>query len=337
MTSALEEASILIVDDEISNVVLLERMLRQAGYTNVHGTTDPRAVPVLFAERHPDIVLLDLHMPHVDGFETLDRLSAMIQHDAYMPILVLTADVTMTARVKALASGARDFVTKPFHVSEVLLRIRNLLQTRSLHMGLCGRLQETAKETDEAHLEILNRLARAAEYRDDETGEHIARVGRSAEKLARALGLPDGEAEMLGVAAPLHDVGKIGVADAILLKPGPLTPDEFENVRAHSIIGAGILSGSRAPVVHLASEIARSHHERWDGSGYPQGLKGTEIPIAGRIVAVVDVFDALTHDRRYKEAWELGRTLEEIASQSGRQFDPEIVTTFLGIAREIEP
>lgn len=336
MTTTMEDASILIVDDEVSNVRLLERMLRQAGYANVVATTDARDVPMLFLEQRPDLILLDLHMPHVDGFETLERLSTMIADGAYLPILVLTADITTTARVRALTNGARDFVTKPFDVTEVLLRIRNLLQTRSLHVGLTGRLDETMMEADEAHLETLNRLARAAEYRDDETGDHIARVGAMAGKLALAMGLPHEETEMIRVAAPLHDVGKIGVADSVLLKPGPLTAEEFEGIRAHSIIGAGILSGSRAPVVALASQIALTHHERWDGEGYPQGLRGTQIPIAGRIVAITDVYDALTHARRYKDAWSPERALEEIAKQSARQFDPDIVTTFLRIAHDID-
>ena len=330
--ASLEASSILIVDDEPANVTLLERMLRHAGYSNLTGTTDSRQVPRLFAENRPDLVLLDLHMPHVDGFETMDLLSALIAEGAYLPILVITADTTQVARQRAFSNGARDFVTKPFDVTEVLLRVRSLLQTRDLHERLAVRAKESSSEAQDAQLETLQRLAIAAEYRDDETGEHIVRVGRMAGYLARVYGLPKAQSDMIGVAAPLHDVGKIGIADSILLKTEALTDEEFERVRVHTIVGAAILSDSRFPLVQMASEIAITHHERWDGSGYPRGLKGTAIPVEGRIVAVADVYDALTHERRYKDAWSVEHALDEIASHSGRGFDPDVVTSFLQVA-----
>ena len=206
MMSTVESASILIVDDEESNVALLERMLRQAGYCNLTATTDSRQVLELFARSQPDIILLDLHMPHADGFETLDRLAPMIDEGIYLPILVLTADITQKARQRALSNGARDFVTKPFDVTEVLLRIRNLLETRSLHQGLAVRAQESSAEAQDAHLETLHRLAIAAEYRDDETGEHIRRVGRMSGAVAIELGLSPTPIERV---SPEHEGFKV--------------------------------------------------------------------------------------------------------------------------------
>jgi len=280
-------------------------------------------------------------MPEMDGFEVMEHLKPLILSDDYLPILVLTADHTEITKRKALAGGAKDFLTKPFDREELSLRLGNLLQTRYLHCQLQSqnevledKVQERTQDLEKAQLETLQRLALAAEYRDDDTGLHTRRVGLTAARIAEALGLPTDHVALILCAAPLHDVGKIGISDTILLKPGKLTDEEFATMRQHTVIGAGILSGSTSLWLQLAEEIAISHHERWDGKGYPNGLSGEDIPLVGRIVAVADVFDALTHERPYKKAWPVGEALAEIESQVGKQFDERVVKAFLPLPHE---
>jgi putative two-component system response regulator len=276
-------------------------------------------------------------MPYLDGFEVMNQLRARVPLGIFLPILVLTADITPETKRKALDEGATDFLTKPFDQTEVVLRIRNLLRTRVLHLQLQDqnhlleqKVRERTIELEETQIEILERLALAAEYRDDDTGEHTKRVGQMSAQIAQALGLSNAEVELIRRAAPLHDVGKIAIPDSILLKPGKLTPEEFELMKTHTTVGAKMLSGGRFPLLQRAEEIALTHHERWDGTGYA-GLKGESIPIAGRIVAVADVFDALTSARPYKEAWPRAKAIEEVQRQSGRQFDQSVVEAFLKV------
>ncbi|MGH7482411.1 MAG: HD domain-containing phosphohydrolase [Longimicrobiales bacterium] len=333
------DSAILIVDDEAANLEFLEHALRPVGYTRILGTTDPREAEELFSEFRPDLVLLDLMMPHLDGIALIGRLAPRVDPDDFLPFVILSADASKADVRRALSNGASDFLSKPLGVHEVRLRIRNLLRTRMLHRELRGqnrRLEERVMdrtrelmarsfELEGARSEILDRLARAAEYRDDATGEHTIRVGRIAAELARELDLPEDEVELIRRVAPLHDVGKIGIPDHILLKRGVLSASEFELMQSHTEIGAELLRGSGHPILARAEEIARCHHERWDGTGYPNGLAGEEIPISGRIVAVADVFDSLTHARPYKPAWTIDETLGEIRLQSERQFDPAVV------------
>ncbi len=313
---------ILVVDDEQPNVDLVVALLRRDGHADVTGTTCPATALERAAAVPPDLVVLDLHMPGVDGYAVLERLPAGT------PVLVLTADATREARERALRLGASDFLTKPFDVIEATLRIRNLLAARAATVRLEATVRDRTAELDAARLEVLDRLALAAEFRDEDTREHTRRVGARAARLAAALGLDPVAVELIGQAAPLHDVGKVGVPDAILLKPGPLDDDELERVRAHTEIGRRILAGSTSPVLRMAEAIAHTHHERWDGTGYPRGVAGETIPLAGRIVAVADVFDALTHVRPYKPAWPAERAHAELRAQAGRQFDPAVVEAF---------
>jgi putative two-component system response regulator len=333
-------ARVLIVDDQPVNVRVLVRMLEGEGYSNLESTTDPRDVLDLFKSFRPDLILLDLLMPHLDGVAVMGLLEPHIPQSSYLPILVLTADTTPEAMRRALSAGAQDFLTKPFDRTEVLLRIRNLLETRLLYReledlneGLEEKVATRTRELQDARNETLERLALAAERRDDDTGEHIRRVGTLSALVAQALELPGAEVELIGRAAPLHDVGKIGIPDGILLKPGKFTPEEFEQMKTHSMIGAHILGGSSVPVLQTAEEIALSHHERWDGTGYPRALRGDAIPFSGRIVAIADVFDALTHERPYKEAWPIEKAVAEITGQSGKHFDPQIVEAFLTVQK----
>jgi len=337
-----KHARILIVDDEPSNVEILERLLDRAGFGKIESTTDPREAATLYVKYRPDLILLDLHMPEMDGLAVMDQLNE-IAEASYLPILMLTGDMAPEARQEALSRGAKDFVGKPFHADEVLLRIRTLLETRFLYFQvqsqnqiLEAKVRERTRELEAAQIEIIERLARAAEFRDDNTGQHTERVGQMAALLARQLGLPDPQISLIRRAAPLHDVGKIGVQDAILLKQGKLTVEEFEQVKTHTTIGQRILSGSRFGVLRLAEEIAFSHHERWDGNGYV-GIIGDQIPLAGRIVAVADVFDALTQKRPYKAAWPVAEAIAEIDRQRSRQFDPEIVDAFLRLIEQQRP
>ena len=331
----LTDLRILAVDDEESNLLLLRRVLERAGYTQVVATADPTRVPAMFAEQRPDLVLLDLHMPEMDGFELMERLGAAPGDGPGVPILVLTADATHETKRRALSAGARDFITKPLDQIELLLRVRNLLKVQQLQARLAeqnasleAEVAERTQDLEVARLEILERLALAAEYRDDATQEHAWRIGRTCALLAAELAVPDPDVELIRRGAPLHDIGKIGISDLILLKRGKLTEREFELVKSHPSIGAAILAGSQSPLLRLAQEIALTHHERWDGRGYPQGLAGDATPLAGRIVAVADVFDALTHERPYKEAWPLETAVAEILIQANRQFDPNVVEAF---------
>jgi putative two-component system response regulator len=331
----LHPSRILVVDDQEANALLLQAVLARAGYTDVEMLTDPRRVVERCAERSPDLLLLDWHMPGRSGPQVLEDLAFLTDEPNWMPVLVLTADIAPDTQRRALALGARDFLTKPIDVPEVLLRVRNLLQTRYLrvqlerHNELLGEaVAQRTRELEDAKLEMLERLALAAEYRDDVTGQHAARIGRTSELLARELGFDEAEATVLGHAARLHDIGKIGVSDALLLKRGTYTLEDAAEMREHAAIGARILSGSTNELLTLAEEIALTHHERWDGSGYPQGLRGDAIPLSGRIVAVADVFDALAHRRPYKEAWPVPRAVSEIADGAGSAFDPRVAEAF---------
>ena len=339
LSAAFKNARILIVDDEEGNVEILRRILSRAGFTHVETTTDSRQVAERYVQQRPDLILLDLHMPHMDGLEVMQRLNE-IAEASYLPILILSADLTPDARREALSRGAKDFVGKPFVQDELLLRIKTLLETRLLYLQiqsqnllLEAKVRERTRALEEAQFEIIERLAAAAEFRDDNTGQHTQRVGQMSALLAREIGLPDGQVALIRRAAELHDVGKIGIPDRILMKMGRLTAEEFEIVKTHTSIGARILSGGKFPLLRLSEEIAFTHHERWDGSGYA-GIKGTDIALAGRIVAVADVFDALTQQRPYKPAWAVADALAEIDRQRGRQFDPEVVDAFLRITEK---
>jgi putative two-component system response regulator len=337
--ASLQQARILIVEDDSSIVLLLEWILRQEGYEQVMSTSDARRVGNLFDEFHPDLVLLDLHLPHRSGLSVLEELTTKVPDDTYLPVLVLTGDISTQAREKALSSGAKDFLRKPFDQVEVLLRIENLLETRFLHCRLEERKSELEREVEErtreleaAQVEILERLTTAVELHDDATGQHTRRVGEAAAQMAVILGLPSHEIDLIRRAAPLHDVGKVGIPDTLLTKDGPLTEEEFGLVKTHTTIGARMLEGGASELMHVARTIALAHHERWDGTGYPHGLRGHEIPLPARIVALADYCDALGHDRPYRKAWPKEQIHEEVRRQAGSHFDPEVVKAYFSLA-----
>ncbi len=331
----LAPSRILVVDDEEDNVRVLAQMLRWAGYSRLECTSDPFQAVALFEANAPDLVLLDLHMPKLDGFGVMARLH--VEHGDWIPILILTGDLDQDVRERALAAGGRDFVTKPFDVGEVLQRIKNLLEARHLHLRLrcqADELEEKVRERTaqlaETQVEILRRLAVAAEFRDDATGEHAERVGALAALIAEEMGLGFEDVELIRRAAPLHDVGKIGIPDAILMKPGPLTAAELEVMKSHIEIGQRILGQGSFPLLRMAREIAATHHERWDGGGY-QGKRGEDIPLGGRIVAVADTFDTITHRRPYKDAASMEEGVVRVREDSGQHFDPVVVEAFLRV------
>lgn len=334
-----QNSRILIVDDQAENVLLLEKTLRSAGYQHLVTLTDSRKVLATFTAFQPDLVATDLRMPYIDGFSLIKQIRLWVPSSTYIPVLVLTADNSRQAKQEALALGAKDLLTKPIDLAEALLRIYNLLETRWLHVELKKhsetleqKVRARTEDLEQAQLEILQRLALAAEYRDDCTGQHTQRVGEQAAFLARAINLPKEQIELIRRAAPLHDVGKIGIPDGILLKPDKLTPDEYLQIKQHTDIGRMILSGSKFPILQMAERIALYHHERWDGKGY-YGLKFDGIPLEARIVSIVDVFDVITHARPYKAAQSIEVALDAIVEERGKQFDPDLVDVFL----ELQP
>ena len=284
----------------------------------------------------------------MDGFQVMKKLSSMVKGD-YLPILVLTAQNDMETRLKALDAGARDFVTKPFDKMEVLNRISNLLEVRLLYTERMLQneileakvskrtieLQQRNKELESTRLEIIRRLGRAGEYRDNETGMHVIRMSKGCQKLALVAGLTEQHATMILHASPMHDVGKIGIPDAILLKPGKLDADEWKIMKTHAEIGGDIIGEHDSEVMQMARIIALTHHEKWDGSGYPNGIKGEQIAIEGRIAAICDVFDALTSSRPYKEPWPVEKAMALISEESGRHFDPKLAELFLDLIPEM--
>ncbi len=341
LDDAILQSKILIVDDDPTNVSMLEDLLDEGGYANVQGTTDSREVKDLYRQEHFDLILLDIRMPHLDGHQVIEQLAGEARDD-YLPILVLTAQTDLETRLRALEQGAMDFVTKPFEATEVLHRVRNMLEVRALynerarHAEILERkvrertreLDRRARELQETRLEIIRRLGRAGEYRDNETGMHVIRMSKSSQRLALAAGLGETLAEMILNAGPMHDVGKIGIPDGILLKPGKLDAEEWEIMKTHAAIGADIIGDGGADLMRMARTIALTHHEMWDGSGYPNGLEGEDMPIEGRISAVCDVFDALTSERPYKKAWPADEAAAFINERSGNHFDPRLVMLF---------
>lgn len=326
-----QAAHIVILDDEASNVQLLTRMLGTAGFHSITGLTDPRALHGVVVRTPPDLVITDWHMPQIDGFGVLDILMPMINQER-LPVLVVTGDLSRESRQQALTRGAKDFVTKPFDMIEVLLRVRNLLEGRMLFQDLRKQnrtLLESVtgrtRELESTRIEMIERLALAAEYRDEVTSDHNQRVGLLSASLAVAIGWTTEDAGLLRRAAALHDIGKIGIPDALLRKPGSLTDGELKVMRTHTSIGARIVGGSHIPLLQLAETVAVSHHERWDGSGYPRGLDGHNIPAAGRIVAVADAFDAITNDRPYRPARPASVALEILREHSNRHYEPRLV------------
>lgn len=345
---------VLVVDDVEESRRTLARVLSSLGYEAELARDGIEALAKL--ELEIDLVLLDAEMPGLDGFTVARRIR---ENPDYMdlPIIMVTGLSSKEHRLRSIKVGVNEFVTKPFDIAEIRLRLAWLLKLKEANDALKRHRAELAhtvekrtaalrralektvaaqRQTSDAHLDTLRRLVLAAEYKDQDTAAHIERIGRYSELLAHGLGLAPREIEMIRNASPMHDVGKIGIPDAILLKPGKLDAAEWEIMKQHTTIGARILHGSPSEVLQVGEVIALSHHERWDGTGYPQALAGEAIPIEGRICAVADVFDALTNDRKYRSAWSNDSVYDLMKAERGKHFDPKILGTFLEHRREVE-
>ena len=334
-TESMNNARILIVDDEPANLKLLDRMLSGQGYQGLVLVEDSRLVVEIYQQKRPDLILLDINMPYLDGYQVMEQLKAL--NDPLLPpIIILTAQHSKDYLLRALAAGARDFIGKPFDRNELLMRVRNLLDAQLAHRMVYdqkGVLEDLVRARTEelrhTRLQVVQRLGMAAEYRDEETGNHILRMSHTSALLARSIGWSEADCELILNASPMHDIGKIGIADAILLKPGKFEPQEWEIMKTHAAIGGKLLEGDDSDLMRMAREIALTHHEKWDGSGYPNGLAGEAIPRAGRIAALADVFDALTSSRPYKKAWSIEASVDLIRENRGKHFDPILVEVFL--------
>lgn len=325
---------VLIVDDTPINLLLLKSLVGKIDGCIPLTYEDPLKALEWCRDHEPDLVLLDYMMPQISGLEFLPRFRDL-PGCSEIPVLMVTADHETEVRYRALEAGANDFLTKPVDKIEFLARAKNMLALRSSHKQLANRAEWLAEEVRKATAEIILReretifcLSRAAEYRDPETGTHILRMAHYSRHIGRNLGLPQSELDTLFEAAPMHDIGKVGTPDMILLKPGRLDDAEFEVMKRHTTIGYEILHAGQAPLLKVAAEIAWTHHEKFDGSGYPRGLRGDDIPLFGRIVAVADVFDALTSERPYKRAWEVERAMAFVREGCGSHFDPRCVDAF---------
>ncbi|MCK9637997.1 MAG: response regulator [Methylobacter tundripaludum] len=336
-----EFARILIVDDEPVNLKLLDKMLSAQGYSNLVLVQDSRQVLDVYTRQCTDLILLDINMPHLDGFAVLEQLKSL-DDPLLPPVVILTAQHSQDFLLRALNAGARDFITKPFDRNELLARVRNMLDAHTAYRlvhdqkdVLDEMVQIRTDELRRTRLQVVQRLGRAAEYRDNETGNHILRMSHISALLAQSIGWNKDDCELMLHASPMHDIGKIGIPDHILLKPGKFEPEEWEIMKTHAVIGANILEGDDSDLMRCAGEIALTHHEKWDGSGYPYGLSGEAIPLTGRIAALADVFDALTSERPYKKAWAVEAAVDLIKGHSGTHFDPDLVTVFMKRLPEI--
>lgn len=324
----------ILIDDNPSNLFMLGKLVQNAGIGDLSSFRDPLEALEAIKNEQYDLILVDYMMPGLDGLGVLKEVRKLPNY-ADVPVVMVTTVDQKDVCYAALEAGATDFLTKPVDMAEVKARIRNLANLRDMQNKLRDRASwladEVRKATHEMALleeEIILRLSRASEYRDSDTGAHVLRMARTCREIAEAMGLPAQYCREIYLAAPMHDVGKIAVPDSILRKPGPLSSDERSEMEQHVSIGAAILSGSESRLIRLAAEIAESHHERWNGTGYPGGLRGAEIPIAGRIAAVADVFDALISARPYKKAWPIERAAAYIVDNAGVLFDPAVAKAF---------
>lgn len=352
--SRVETGRILVVDDEAMMRRLLEKLLRMEGYEVALASSGEQALGELL-RNGADTVLLDMRMPGMSGLEVCRQIRNH-PRSLHTPVVFITAVNDRELRRKGMEAGADDFLSKPFDEVELMARIRNSVRVKRYYDNLeqqkerlevavqertaalndaVSRLTQIQVDLRASQEETIYRLSRAAEFRDDETGQHLQRMSRYCQVIARRIGLDEATCELLRIASPMHDVGKLGIPDRILLKPGRLTADEFTIMKGHAEIGYRILVGSDAAPLKMAATIAHTHHEKWDGNGYPRGLRGEDIPLPGRIAAIADVFDALTSSRPYKPAWKLEDALQLMRTNRGSHFDPTLIDVFFEALPEV--
>lgn len=325
--------TILVVDDLPENIEILDGVLRSQ-YKVKAALNGEKALKIAMQPDAPDLILLDIMMPDMDGYEVCQRLKAQ-SCTRNIPVIFVTALGEFENEAKGFEMGAVDYITKPISPAIVRARVRTHLALYDQNRELEQKVKERTRELHATRLEIIRRLGRAAEYKDNETGLHVIRMSHYSRLIAQAAGMNKEDVELLFNAAPMHDVGKIGIPDHILRKPGKLDPEEWEIMKQHVNIGARIIGRHSSELLETARIVALTHHEKWDGSGYPRNLSGERIPVTGRIVAIADVFDALTSLRPYKEAWPIEKALTYIKEERGKHFDPTLIDCFLNVFSEI--
>ena len=331
--SSNSKQSILVVDDTPDNIAVLSGLLRSEFKVKA-ALNGERALKIASTDPKPDMILLDIMMPVMDGYEVCRRLKAN-PATSKIPVIFVTAKDQDEDEKKGLELGAVDYITKPVNPSIVKTRVHTQLALYDQNRELERKVKQRTNELEETRLQIIQRLGRAAEYKDNETGLHVIRMSHYSKLIAQAYGGNETWVDLVFNASPMHDIGKIGIPDRILLKPGKLDADEWQVMKQHAAIGADIIGENPSPLLKLSRVIAATHHEKWDGSGYPKGLEGEAIPLEGRIVAIADVFDALTTERPYKKAWAVKDAVQLIDDHSGSHFDPSLVSVFHEVLPEI--
>lgn len=326
MNTPITKQTVLVVDDTPENIQILNGVLR-SHFKVKAAPNGEKALKIAQSESQPDIILLDIMMPEMDGYEVCRELKSN-PTTAKIPIIFVTAMSEVEDEKKGLDMGAVDYITKPISPAIVLARVRTHLALYDQTRELERKVQERTAELISTRMEIIRRLGRAAEYKDNETGLHVIRMSHYSRLIATHLNANEEWVELLFNAAPMHDIGKIGIPDDNLLKPGKLNNDEWEMMRRHPEFGGEIIGDNDSELLQMAREIAINHHEKWDGSGYPKGLKGGDIPLTARIISIADVFDALTTERPYKKAWSVENAVNLINENSGSHFDPDLVAVF---------
>ncbi|MGC9460197.1 HD domain-containing phosphohydrolase [Vibrio genomosp. F10] len=329
-----ERATLLIVDDTAENLDVLTGLFKGT-YQVKAAKSGKVAIKLAQMTPQPDLILLDIMMPDIDGYQVCKLLKEH-PNTAHIPIIFVTAKISPADEIKGLSLGAVDYITKPVTPAVAIQRVQTQLALYDQKKALYLKVKEQTSEINLSKVEMVKMLGRAAEYKDNETGMHVLRMSHYCHVLALASGMPLEDADLLREAAPMHDIGKIGIPDCVLLKPGKLGKSEWETMQTHVNIGVDILGDTAgSKLLEMAVQVAQNHHEKWNGHGYPQGLSGEQIPLVARIAAIADVFDALTSDRPYKEAWSLERTIALLKEEKGQHFDPNLVTLFLNNLDEI--
>lgn len=333
MDESVSKQTILVVDDSPENIDILNHILKKDYQVHV-AINGEKALAIARSDNQPDLILLDIMMPEMDGYQVCEQLKSDYS-TRHIPVIFVTARGAIVDETHGFELGAVDYITKPISPPIVKARVKTQLAMHDQNRELANQVRERTKELDDTRLEIIRRLGLAAEYKDNETGMHVIRMSYYSRLIGAAIGMDIEDCENLLNAAPMHDLGKIGIPDHILLKPGKLDAEEWKLMKKHAEYGSRIIGEHDSELLQLAGTIALTHHEKWNGQGYPQGLKGVDIPLVGRICAIADVFDALTTERPYKKAWPVEKAIDLIKDERGEHFDPELANAFLEVMPDV--